>query len=132
MLPSLHQSLLMVTDLTASTAFYEDIVGLETDRVEEGNVEFTTGEGTLVLEEDFDPEVLDAFGLDDPGDDRGKGVIVALDVGTPDDVDAVCERASEAGDVVRTGPMDVDWGRRMALLSDPDGYTIEVSASLSA
>ncbi|WP_423747450.1 VOC family protein (plasmid) [Haladaptatus sp. SPP-AMP-3] len=132
MLPSLHQSLLMVTNLTASTAFYEDVVGLETERVEEGNVEFATGDGTLVLEADFDPEVLDAFGLDEPGDDRGKGVIVALDVGTPDEVDAVCERAAKSGDVVRMEPMDVDWGRRMALLSDPDGYTIEVSASLSS
>lgn len=122
----------MVTDLDASTAFYEDIVGLETDRVEEGNVEFATGEGTLVLEADFDPEVLDAFGLDDPGDERGSGVIVAIDVGVPEAVDSVCERATEVGEFVRMEPTDVEWGRRMALLSDPDGYTIEVSASRSA
>ncbi|WP_227379831.1 VOC family protein [Haladaptatus halobius] len=128
MIPSLHQSLLMVTDLDASTAFYEKIIGLETDRVAEGNVEFATGEATLVLEEDFDPEVLDAFGVDAPGDDRGSGVILAIDIGTPEAVDTVCERATEAGYSVRMEPTDVDWGRRMALLSDPDDYTIEVSA----
>ncbi|MFC6838110.1 VOC family protein [Halomarina ordinaria] len=27
-------------------------------------------------------------------------------------------------------PTDVGWGRRMALLADPDGYTVEVSAPL--
>jgi len=131
MSPSLHQSLLMVTDLDESTAFYEDVVGLETDRVEEGNVEFATGESTLVLESDFDPEVLDAFGLDEPGDERGRGVIVAIEVEGPEEVDAVCERAQAAGETVRMEPTDVDWGRRMALLADPDDYTIEISAPLS-
>lgn len=128
--PSLHQSLLMVTDLEASTSFYRDIVGLEPDRVKESNVEFATGQATLVLEADFDPETLDAFGLKSPGSERGKGVIVAIEVDGPDAVDDVCERASEAGATVRLDPTDVDWGRRMALLADPDDYTVEVSAPL--
>lgn len=130
MTPSLHQSLLMVTDLEDSVAFYTNIVGLEPDDVAEGNAEFETGHATLVLEEDFDPEVLDSFGLDDPGDDRGAGVIIAIEVETPDAVDAVAERAGAAGETVRMEPTDVDWGRRMALLADPDGYTLEISASL--
>lgn len=129
--PSLHQSLLMVTDLDASVAFYEELVGLEPTHIEEGNAEFATGQATLVLETDFDPEVLDAFGLDEPGDERGQGVIVALDVEDPEDVDRVCDRVREAGETVRMEPTDVDWGRRMALLADPDGYTVEVSAPLS-
>ena len=127
MTATLHQSLLMVTDLDASTAFYRDVVGLDPDAVEEGNVEFATGDCTLVLESDFDRNVLDAFGLDEPGDDRGGGVIVAVEV---DDVDAVHRRADEAGVDVRMEPTDVDWGRRMALLADPDGYVVEVSAPL--
>lgn len=128
--PSLHQSLLMVTDLEVSIEFYEDVLGLEVDEVGEGNAEFATGQATLVLEEDFDQDVLDAFGLDDPGDERGSGVIVALDVDSPDRVDAVCERVEDAGETVRMEPSDVDWGRRMALVADPDGYTVEVSAPL--
>lgn len=130
MTPSLHQSLLMVADLDESVSFYTDVVGLEPDEVAEGNVEFETGQATLVLEEDFDREVLDAFGLDDPGDERGSGVIVAIEVGSPDAVDAVAERAEAADETVRMGPTDVDWGRRMALLADPDGYTLEISAPL--
>lgn len=126
--PSLHQSLLMVTDLDASTEFYRDVVGLDPDQVEEGNVEFATGECTLVLEEDFDREVLDAFGLSEPGDERGDGVIVAVEVESPEEVDAVCDRAETAGATVRMEPREVSWGRRMALLADPDDYTVEVSA----
>lgn len=125
---TLHQSLLMVTDLDASTAFYRDVVGLDPDAVEEGNVEFATGECTLVLESDFGEDILDAFGLDDPGDDRGRGVIVAVDVDNPDVVNEVHRRAEEADVDIRRAPINVDWGRRMALLTDPDGYVVEVSA----
>ena len=131
MSPSLYQSLLMVTDLKASTEFYEDVVGLEPAVLNEGNAEFATGEATLVLESDFDQQVLDAFGLDAPSSDRGSGVIVAISVDGPDDVDTVYDRAVDDGVAVRMEPTDVDWGRRMALLADPDGYTVEVSAPLS-
>ncbi len=82
----------MVTDLDASTAFYESGIGLEPDHVGDGSVEFETGQATLVLEKDFDPDVLDAFGLDDPSDDRGNGIIVAVEVEDPEEVDTVCER----------------------------------------
>ncbi|MCD2201686.1 VOC family protein [Halobacterium sp. KA-4] len=130
MSPSLHQTLLMVTDLDASTAFYRDVVGLESDVVNDGNVEFDSGQCTLVLESDFGRDVLDAFGLEEPGDERGKGVIAAIDAGSPEGVDEVHERAVDADVTVRMEPRDVDWGRRMMLLADPDGYTVEVSAAL--
>ena len=130
MTPTLHQTLLMVSDLEASVAFYRDLVGLAPAEVNDSNVEFDTGDCTLVLEEDFDQEVLDAFGLDEPGDERGRGVIVAIGVEDPDAVDAVCDRVADAGETVRMEPTDVDWGRRMALLADPDEYTVEISAPL--
>lgn len=128
--PTLHQTLLMVADLEASVAFYRDLVGLAPEEVAESNAEFATGQSTLVLEADFEPAVLDAFGLEEPGDERGSGVIVAVGVEEPAAVDAVCERVAEAGETVRMEPTDVDWGRRMALIADPDGYTVEVSAPL--
>lgn len=130
MTPSLHQSLLMVTDLDQSREFYQDVIGLTPSQVNDSNIEFETGQATLVLEEDFDREVLDTFGLDEPGDDRGKGTITAIEVESPASVDEICNRASEAGLTVRMDPTDVDWGRRMALLADPDGYTIEVSTPI--
>lgn len=120
----------MVTDLKESVEFYRDIIGLKPDQVRDSNAEFNTGQATLVLEEDFDQEVLDSFGLDEPGDDRGQGTIVAIEVNSPESVDRIVKRAAETGIMVRMDPTDVDWGRRMALLADPDGYTIEVSAPI--
>lgn len=124
---SLHQTLLMVSALEASVAFYRDVVGLSVGEDEEGNVEFETGESTLVLESDFDQEVLDSFGLEHPGEERGMGVIVAIEVA---DVGAVYDRARAADVTVRMEPREVPWGRRMMLLSDPDGYVVEVSRPL--
>lgn len=130
MAPSLHQSLLMVRNLDDSVDFYRDVVGLPIQEENEGNVEFDTGQSTLVLEEDFDEEILDAFGLTAPEDPRGEGVIIAIDVGEPEEVDAVCERAGSADVPLKMDPRDVSWGRRMALLADPEGYTVEISADL--
>lgn len=125
----LHQVYLMTADLDRSTVFYREL-GLEI--VEEGSrsVEFETGRSRLKLEADFDEETLDAFGLDIPGSDRGSGVVVVLDV---PDVDAVAENADAAtanGGRVLAGPRDVDWGRRLLLLEDPDGYVVEISQPL--
>ncbi len=118
----------MVTDLEESTAFYRDIVGLNVDREADGNVEFDTGQATLVLESDFEEDVLDAFGLDAPGDERGRGVVVAIEVDGPGTVDDICELVPT--ERMRLEPTDVDWGRRMAILSDPDDYAVEISAPL--
>lgn len=120
----------MVTDLDQSLEFYQEIIGLTPSQVKDSNVEFDTGQATLVLEEDFDREVLNAFGLDEPDDSRGQGTITAIEVESSALVDDICSRAIEAGMTVRMDPTDVDWGRRMALLSDPDGYTVEVSTPI--
>ena len=118
----------MVTDLNASATFYEDVIGLDPVQLKDSNVEFNTGQCTLVLEEDLDQGILDQFGLPQPGEQRGGGVIVAIAVEKPEAVNKISERAVEAGNTVRMEPTNVDWGRRMALLADPDGYTVEVSA----
>jgi len=114
----------VVRDVEESLEFYRDVLGLETRDVTEGRVKFDTGECTLVLEEDFDEAVLAEFGLEPPGDDRASGVIVVIEV---DDVEAVHERAERAGADVRMEPRTVEWGRKMFLVADPDGYVVEVS-----
>lgn len=122
----LAETFLMVSDIDESVAFYTDVIGLETTK-RDGEVRFDTGAATLVLEEDFDEAVLAGFGLEPPGDDRGSGVIVVIEV---DDPDEIAERAAEHGAEVISEPRDVDWGRRMCLIGDPDGYVLEVSRPL--
>ncbi len=129
MASTLHQTLLMVTDLDASLSFYRDIIGLEPAEIADSNVEFATGDATLVLEEDFDEAVLDDFGLSVPEDPRGEGVIVAIGVDDEGTVEDIVQRVADSERAVLMEPREVPWGRIMALIEDPDGYTVEISAS---
>lgn len=116
----------MVSDRDRAVEFYEETIGLDVSK--RGNeVRFDTGAATLVIEEDFDEEVLANFGLEPPGEDRGDGAIVVVEV---DDPDEVYERAQAHGADVVMEPRDVEWGRRMMLVADPDGYVLEVSKPL--
>jgi catechol 2,3-dioxygenase-like lactoylglutathione lyase family enzyme len=121
---TLHQTFLMVSDVDESVRFYEEALGLNVAERGDRSAEFDTGRCKLVIEEDFDADTLAGFGLEPPGEKRGDGVIVVLEV---DDVDAVYERADMAGADVRMEPRNVDWGRRMFLIADPDGYVLEIS-----
>ena len=119
-----EQVYLMVADLERAVAFYRDALGLELAERGERSAEFDTGACRLKLERDFDEATLAGFGLEPPGEARGEGVIVVLFV---DDVDAVHERAVAAEAEILAGPRDVDWGRRLFLVRDPDGDGLEVS-----
>lgn len=90
----LHQTYLMVTDLENSVQFYRDILGIDIDKIGESQAKFDTGESTLVLERDFEESSLKEFGLEPPGDERGEGVIVVIEV---DDVETIYDRAKNAG-----------------------------------
>lgn len=123
----LHQTYLMTADLERSVEFYTTVLGLDVGERGENSVAFETGESTLKVERDHDEEALDAFGLTPPGEDRGRGVVVVLEV---DDVNAVSERASDhdAGEVLSPA-RETSWGDYISLIRDPDGYVIEVSRS---
>ncbi|MQY30378.1 VOC family protein [Nocardia aurantia] len=45
-----------------------------------------------------------------------------------DDFDATVERVTERGGAVLHGPLEIGGGRRVAVLCDPDGNTVEVTA----
>ena len=126
----LAQVFLMTSDLDRSRAFYEAL-GFEVAEEGSRSVEFDTGAARLKLEADFDADTLSAFGLSPPGESRGDGVVVVIEV---PDADAVADRADDAtaahGGEVLAGPRDVEWGRRLLLVADPDGYTLELSQPL--
>lgn len=124
---TLSQVYLLVSDLGRSVDFYSE--SLEFDRLEHGETSatFDTGHCHLVVEEDFDEATLAEFGLSPPPEDRGSGAILVI---TVDDVDAVYERASSTGAETLIEPRDVDWGRRLFLVRDPDGYVLEISKPL--
>jgi catechol 2,3-dioxygenase-like lactoylglutathione lyase family enzyme len=127
MTDTVHQVLLIVSDLEDSVHFYNDVLGLGADRIGEGSAEFQVNNQRLVLEEDFDEDIFDEFNLDPPGDVRGSGVIIGLDVSN------VTQRYEQITDSSSGGvlpPREVEWGRRICFIEDPDGYTIELSEPL--
>lgn len=122
-MPTTHETTLIVTDLDRSVSFYREVLDLSVAERRGSRVAFETGQCTLVLEEEFDRETFETYGLYPPGDTPGRGVIVGLRY---DDVDEVYERAVAADVEILTEPREADWGETLFLLRDPDGYAIDV------
>lgn len=127
MTKSLAQVYLMTPDLDASTEFFENDLGLTKTDEGDGTVSFDTGRCELKLESDFDEETLAAFGLEPPGEERGDGVVVVIEV---EDVEGTFETAEAAGAEILLEPTEVEWGRKMFLVRSPTGYTFEISRPL--
>lgn len=127
-MPTQYETTLLVADLDRSVAFYEDVLDLSVAERRGSRVAFDTGDCALVLEGELDDETLAAYGLDPPGADPGRGVLVSL---LYDDVDAVHDRAA-ASDLaeVLTEPREAPWGERLFLVADPDGYVLDVAEEL--
>lgn len=114
-----------VSDLDASTAFYEGVLGLEHlwDFTSDGVLNHYVGTGdSAQLQLKYDPDAagpVEPSGLDH----------VAFGV---DDVDRTFERVvDESGCDVVLEPTDFPAaGRRAAFVSDPDGYAVEFVARL--
>ena len=48
-----------------------------------------------------------------------------------DDVDAACAALEERGVELLTGPVDREWGMRVATFTDPDGHNWELAQQLA-
>lgn len=111
-----------VTDLENTAEFYEEVLGLEHSRDFVGD----DGVTNYFMSGESDAEVQ--FKYDEDAD-------VSIDPGTMDhlaaaveDVDATVDLAVEKwGSSVADGPRTVaDLGVRIAFITDPEGYTIEI------
>lgn len=111
---------LWVSDIDATTEFYEDVLGLDYDREFEldGVLNYYVGsDDGAELQFKYDPDADDR--VDPAGIDH-----VAL---TVENTDATFERVVEAADPeVVLEPTTVDVAqRRVAFVEDPDGYVVE-------
>jgi uncharacterized glyoxalase superfamily protein PhnB len=113
---------LTVRDLSASVAWYRDVVGFTVDR------EYSR-EGRLFAVALSAGPVRILLGQDDgaKGQDRVKGDGFSLQFTTPQSVDAIAARIRAHGGTLDTEPADM-WGTRAFRLRDPDGFRLTISA----
>ena len=103
-----------VKDMEASTAFYENILGLKKDEETEDMVWLSVGEGKEAV-----PIMLHISEITEPVEN---GLAIDLTVDNVDALVASVEK-SDFGKVVQQ-PVHREWGVKEAVLEDPDGYLL--------
>jgi uncharacterized glyoxalase superfamily protein PhnB len=117
------QASLTVKDVSASVAWYCDVVGFTVDQKHERG-------GKLVAVSLKAGDVRILLGQDDgaKGWDRAKGEGFSLQISTAQNVDEIAKRIKAAGTTLTTEPTDMPWGARMFRLKDPDGFTLVIAS----
>ncbi|MFC6016945.1 VOC family protein [Plantactinospora solaniradicis] len=119
----------IVSDLAASVAFYR-MLGLEF-QVDERMPDHASCDLPGGLHLMLDTEKL--AGMARPGWSRGAGspaAFMALELGSPAEVDAAYAELTDAGHRGSREPWDAFWGMRYATVLDPDGNGIDLYATL--
>lgn len=114
---------LTVRDLSASVAWYRDVVGFTVERevTRDGAlraVALRAGGVRLLLNQDDGAKGLD----------RVKGAGLSLMLTTRQSVDAVAARIRAHGGELASEPADLPWGARAFRVRDPDGYSFAISS----
>jgi lactoylglutathione lyase len=114
--------ILYVHDMSASIAFYRDVIGLPFKFEDAGYAEFaTTGTRFALYEKRRADWLID--GTTNPGP-------AAEVVFSVDDVDAEAVRLADRGATVLSGPTDRPWGHRTVHIADPDGFVVEFAQEI--
>ncbi len=112
-----------VADLGRARAFYEALDWRTGAAPEDDVAFFQAGEMVVAL---WDRERLaeDSAVADSPG---WGGVTLALNLGSPAEVDAVIEEARTAGATIGREPAETFWGGYSGVFVDPDGHPWEIA-----
>ena len=118
---------LTVDDLQKSIAFYEALGFAIDERWEEKGalvgVMLRAGGTQIGLNQDDWKK----------GRDRKKGIGVRLSISTtPGNVDAIANRAKNAGIALKSDPHDTEWKSRAFEVSDPSGFLLTIFSEGSA
>lgn len=115
-------------DIVASVAFYR-LLGFGFGPVADGDqhVEASTAPGAVRLM--IDSHALAAELLGEPPRPSNHAHFALL-CASPAEVDHVAKAVAAAGHQIISPPWDAFWGQRYAVVSDPDGYRIDLFAPL--
>lgn len=112
-----------VSDLGRARGFYEKLGWRTGAAVDDDVVFFQAGEMIVAL---WDRDRLAEDSCIEDGGGWG-GVTLALNLGTPAEVDAVVEEARAAGATIGREPAETFWGGYSAVFLDLDGHPWEVA-----
>ena len=112
-----------VHDLARARRFYEAL-GWETGAAPDDDVVFFQAGDLVVALWDRARLAEDSCVEDAPG---WGGITLALNLGSPEEVDAVAEEARAAGATIGREPAETFWGGYSAVIIDPDGHPWEIA-----
>jgi predicted lactoylglutathione lyase len=114
-----------VDDVGRSTAFYKDL-GWAVSPASTDEVSFFHNAGSILSLYQVDDLVRDSGTMSAvvPG---FRGVTLAINVETAEDVDEAIADADRAGATVLQAPVAMDWGGYVGYFADPDGHVWEVA-----
>ena len=117
---------IVASDMGRSIAFYR-LLGLDVPETPgEGHVDTFLPNGVRFMLDS--EEVMKSF-LPDWTRAAGNQISIALECGSPAEVDELHERVVAAGFESEKEPWDAFWGQRYALLVDPDGVHVNLYAA---
>jgi uncharacterized glyoxalase superfamily protein PhnB len=115
-------------DLETSIRFYRDVIGFTVAQTFERDGKVTTavmtaGDCRIVLNQDDGKLGWDRI--------KGQGFYLQINVAAPADVDAAAARIRAGGGTLLGEPADREWGVRMFVFKDLDGFKLGVSTPLA-
>jgi predicted lactoylglutathione lyase len=112
-----------VGDLGRARRFYEALGWRTNAGAEDDVVFFQAGDMVLALWDRG--RLAEDSSVEDSG--GWGGVTLAVNVGSPAEVDAVTEEARAAGARIGREPAETFWGGYSSLIADPDGHPWEIA-----
>lgn len=119
------QIFLTTPSLEEARPFYEDGLGLGPARVGETSIEYEVEGAILKVQEDFEDDTFEDFGIRAPPEapKRGDGAVFVLRV---ESIEETLEKVKSGVGEVTQEPRSVPWGDRIALVRSPAGYVFEL------
>jgi len=114
-----------VKDLEASAAFYQRLGWRFSEGASQDEIRFFALDNIVLALFGREALVADQGGTGTPGAPRG--FTLAINVASPQDVDATVEAALAAGGILVKQPEKVFWGGYSGYFADPDGTAWEVA-----
>jgi catechol 2,3-dioxygenase-like lactoylglutathione lyase family enzyme len=116
-----------VRDVPAATRFYEQLGFRRSGASVEGEVSFFHTASCILAVWGADELRVDAGAASTPEPDTFRGVALAINVDSPEAVDAALAAAERAGGRIAKAGTRAEWGGYQGYFTDPDGHYWEVA-----